>query len=185
MYKRQDLAKLNADAKAGKTGTYDLQLTNQANLKESAAGDAEEIADGTGEPTEAVTANAEQPESIPLEVTVTVTLCHVDEQAKAAEPQSTEQVSYKNLGWAGSATKFEQLLTTDEDGYAELRDLDFGTYTVTEVMNEEQSDRYHQPVSQTGVPVAYTHRDVYKRQHPEQAGISFIDPPAAVANTAV
>lgn len=146
-----DLVKLNAAAKEGKTGTYELQLTNQANLKESAAGEAEEATDGTGAPAEAATANTEQPESISLEVTVTVTLCHVDEQAKAAEPQSTEQVSYKNFGWAGSATKFEQLLTTDEDGYAELRDLDFGTYTVTEVMNEEQSERYHQPVSQTVV----------------------------------
>lgn len=152
-----DLAKLNADAKEGKTGTYTIYLTNQAKLKDRTEADAESAADEESpsveseRSTEATEETKALPESISLKATVTVTLCHVGEQAKAAESQSTDQVSYKNFGWAGSATKFEKLLTTNAKGIAELRDLDFGTYTVTEVMNEEQSDRYHQPVSQTVV----------------------------------
>lgn len=140
-----DLKALNEAAEQGKDGAYKVTLSATATLKEAAEPTDPETATDPTDPTEA------KPETVKLSAIVTITLGHVADTSIAKASKTQESVTWNDFVWNGSATLFKQTLTTNKYGYAKIDEIEFGTYTVTEIMTEEQALRYEQPKPQTVV----------------------------------
>lgn len=130
---KEELAKLNDDAKNHKTGQYIITLTSILKPK---AGEALQ--------------------DIKIAIPVKIDLKNSTEKEIKTEKQSVDvegkvTVSFNNIDFAGAATIFNVTRTTDDLGsiYFEDDDIIAGEYTVTEIMTDMQKARYHQPESQT------------------------------------
>lgn len=132
---KEQLANLNQAAKEGKTGIYPVNLRSTAKLKE------------TSEQPEALDAS-ENPDTISLSAKVKINLQPL-KGAAHTEQMTDNNVTWQDFSWNGSATLFEKMLTTNIFGFAEIAEMEVGTYTVTEVMTKEQTLRYHEPKPQT------------------------------------
>lgn len=126
---KEDLEKLNQAAKEGETGAYKIKISA------ALAAERADSSDAAKEPADSVS--------------VTVALTHVKDAATENEEKSQGSLSWRNFSWAGSATLFEKEVTTNKEGVCEIDEMEFGTYRVTERMNEKQKQRYHQPEPQT------------------------------------
>ncbi|MDY2960434.1 MAG: VaFE repeat-containing surface-anchored protein [Hornefia sp.] len=138
---KDELAKINADAKNYKKGSYTVTLTSTAKAKEGAT-------DDTGQPLKDITI------SIPVKIDLQdSTEKEVKAEAKSVDIESKVTVSFNDIDFSGSATIFDVTKSTDWKGIIEFKDEDIlaGEYTVTEVMTDMQKARYHQPESQTKV----------------------------------
>lgn len=130
---KEELAKLNDDAKSHKTGQYIITLTSILKPK---AGEALQ--------------------DIKIAIPVKIDLKNSTEKEIKTEKQSVDvegkvTVSFNNIDFAGAATIFNVTRTTDWKGTIEFKDEDIlaGEYTVIEIMSDKQKARYHQPESQT------------------------------------
>lgn len=129
---KEELLKLNSDAKNHKTGNYTIALTSVMKSKDANFSD------------------------IKIAIPVKVELKNSTEKEVKTEKQSVDvegkvTVSFNNIDFAGAATIFDVTRTTDDLGsiYFEDDDIIAGEYTVTEIMTDMQKARYHQPESQT------------------------------------
>ena len=129
---KEELLKLNSDAKNHKTGNYTITLTSIMKSKDANFSD------------------------IKIAIPVKVELKKSTEKEVKTEKQSVDvegkvTVSFNNIDSAIAATIFDVTRTTDWKGTIEFKDEDIlaGEYTVTEVMTDMQKARYHQPESQT------------------------------------
>lgn len=129
---KEELLKLNSDAKNHKTGNYTITLTSVMKSKDANFSD------------------------IKIAIPVKVELKNSTEKEIKTEKQSVDvegkvTVSFNNIDFAGAATIFDVTRTTDWKGTIEFKDEDIlaGEYTVTEIMSDKQKTRYHQPESQT------------------------------------
>lgn len=129
---KEELLKLNSDAKNHKTGNYTITLTSIMKSKDANFSD------------------------IKIAIPVKVELKKSTEKEVKTEKQSVDvegkvTVSFNNIDFAGAATIFDATRTTDWKGTIEFKDEDIlaGKYTVIEIMSDKQKARYHQPESQT------------------------------------
>lgn len=129
---KEELAKLNNDAKNHKTGQYIITLTSVMKSKDANFSD------------------------IKIAIPVKIDLKNSTEKEVKVEAESVDvegkvTVSFNNIDFAGAATIFDVTRTTDWKGTIEFKDEDIlaGEYTVTEIMSDKQKARYHQPESQT------------------------------------
>lgn len=107
------------------------------------------------------TAADKDPEDIPLFASVSVTLANVIKDAdlnisskieasdKEADMGQYSITYYHTLKYYGSATKFSAVGTTNKFGLITYEEIEPGTYTVSEILTEQQKLRYRQPQSQT------------------------------------
>lgn len=129
---KEELLKLNSDAKNHKTGNYTITLTSVMKSKDANFSD------------------------IKIAIPVKIDLKNSTEKEVKVEAESVDvegkvTVSFNNIDFAGAATIFDVTRTTDWKGTIEFEDEDIlaGEYTVTEIMSDKQKARYHQPESQT------------------------------------
>ncbi len=83
---------------------------------------------------------------------LSVNLLNVDTVAAdipASVAKSKGDISWKDISLAVSATACDFEGETDRFGFFTSKLLKKGTYTVTEILTDEQQQRYHQPESQT------------------------------------
>lgn len=130
---KEELAKLNNDAKNHKTGQYTITLTS---VLKSKAGEALQ--------------------DIKIAIPVKIDLKNSTEKEVKVEAESVDvegkvTVSFNNIDFAGAATIFDVTRITNSTGYINFRNDEIlaGEYTVTEIMSDKQKARYHQPESQT------------------------------------
>ena len=129
---KEELLKLNSDAKNHKTGNYTITLTSVMKSKDANFSD------------------------IKIAIPVKIDLKSSTEKEVMTEKQSADvegkvTVSFNNIDFAGAATIFDVTRITNSTGYINFRNDEIlaGEYTVTEIMSDKQKARYHQPESQT------------------------------------
>ena len=129
---KEELAKLNSDAKNHKTGQYIITLTSIMKSKDANFSD------------------------IKIAIPVKIDLKNSTEKEVKVEAESVDvegkvTVSFNNIDFAGAATIFDATRITNSTGYINFRNDEIlaGEYTVTEIMSDKQKARYHQPESQT------------------------------------
>lgn len=129
---KEELLKLNSDAKNHKTGNYTITLTSVMKSKDANFSD------------------------IKIAIPVKIDLKSSTEKEVMTEKQSADvegkvTVSFNNIDFAGAATIFDVTRITNSTGYINFRNDEIlaGEYTVTEIMTDMQKARYHQPESQT------------------------------------
>ena len=88
-------------------------------------------------------------ETIELSIGVTVSIEHVGAGGNDKVKKTEGNVTLYDLQWAGAADVFDREFTTDSSGVIVINDVEPGTYTVSEVMNDSQKARYRKPESQT------------------------------------
>lgn len=165
------LEQINADAKAGKTGTYELKLKNTVTTmapeetpgdvsddpgdgENGTAGDSAGAGDNdiqSGDPGQEDPAEEPAIEVSDIEVTVKVTLSDAkgtDQKTEASIETGGITIQYSDFTFAGAASKGEMTGTTGEDGVYRAEDVKPGHYVISEVMTDVQSARYRQPESQ-------------------------------------
>ena len=149
------LEEINADAKAGKTGEYELILKNTvtAMTPEESTGLADDSDDNAGsgaaQDSDGVQENDPATSEILLTVKITLTDAEGTDQKEAASiEEGGVSIQYNNFTFAGAATRGETTAITGNDGICRMENVKPGHYVITEVMTEKQLARYRQPQSQ-------------------------------------
>ncbi|MDO4393705.1 MAG: SpaA isopeptide-forming pilin-related protein [Bacillota bacterium] len=161
---------INRDAAAGKRGGYIVKIAGKAVLVNK---DNEKVSDST-ESTESKTDSSDgntgdsgdrkdgdedsnkhpseetkaKPDSIELQLEAMVKLRGVKDDKKEPVKKNQNGIISRDFTWNGGATVLNKVYETDSDGIIAIKNVAYGTYTITEEMNEHQKKRYSEPKSQ-------------------------------------